>query len=70
MLRTGRDLERFLIYGVVLGVLISVLGIVQSIVGFSFLNPAVQCAELQELGYLTRYSPISHLAVSLPPLYS
>ena len=66
MLRTGRDLERFLIYGVVLGLLISVLGIVQSIVGFSFLNPEVQAPELRELGNLTRSSPLSHLAVVAP----
>jgi len=66
MLRTGRDLERFLVYSVVLGLLISVLGIVQSIVGLSFLNPAVLPPELQELGHLTRYSPITHLAVVAP----
>jgi len=66
LVRTGRELERFLVYNVILGILIGALGIVQSVVGFSFLNPATLAPELQELGQLTRRSPITHLAVVAP----
>ena len=66
LVRTGRELERFLVYNVILGLLIAALGIVQSVVGFSFLSPATLAPELQHLGQLTRNSPISHLAVVAP----
>jgi len=66
LVRNGRELERFLVYNVMLGLLIAALGIVQSVVGFSFLNPATLAPELQELGQLTRRSPITHLAVVAP----
>jgi hypothetical protein len=66
LLRTGRDLEQFLVYNVALGLLIAVLGIIQSVVGLRFLNPPVLAPELQELGNLTRYSPITHIALPVP----
>ena len=66
LVRTGRELEHFLVYNVVLGILIAALGIVQSVIGFSFLSPATLAPELQHLGQLTRYSPITHLAVVAP----
>jgi hypothetical protein len=66
LVRTGRELERFLVYNVILGVLIAALGIVQSVVGFSFLNPATLAPELRDLGQLTRSSPITHLTVIAP----
>ena len=66
LVRTGRDLERFLYYNVNLAVLIAGLGIIQSVIGFSFLNPATLAPELEHLGNLTRYSPITHLAVVAP----
>ena len=65
-LRSGRDLERFLVISVALGLVIALLGITQSILGLSFLNPAELAPELAELGGLTRYSPISHVATPAP----
>ena len=46
--------------------MISALGIVQAILGNSFLNPAVLAPELQDLGNLTKVSPLSNRALSLP----
>lgn len=66
LIQTGRDLERFLVYNVALGLLIAVLGIIQSVVGLTFLNPAELAPELRELGNLTRESPLSHLSVPSP----
>jgi hypothetical protein len=66
LVRTGRELDHFLVYNVILGSLIAALGIVQSIVGFSFLSPATLAPELQHMGQLTRLSPITHLAVVAP----
>src|SRR5690348_13722421 len=39
LIRSGRDLEQFLVYNLALGLLIALLGIVQSVVGLKFLNP-------------------------------
>ena len=64
--RTAADAEQLLIYNVALGLVIAVVGIVQSVVGLTFLNPSALAPELQELGNLTRYSPITHQAVPEP----
>lgn len=64
--RTSKDLERLLVYNVALGLLIASIGIVQSVVGLGFLNPSVLAPELQELGNLTRFSPLTHEAVPVP----
>ena len=66
LLRTGRDLERFLVYSIGLGIVIAGLGIAQSIVGLSFLNPSTLAPELEELGNLTRYSPLTNRVVLAP----
>jgi len=66
LLRDGRDLERFLIFSISLGVVIALLGVAQSILGFSFLNPTTLAPELQALGNLTRTSPISHVETHAP----
>ena len=66
LLRTGRDLERFLVYSIGLGIVIAGLGIAQSILGLSFLNPGTLAPELEELGNLTRYSPITGQTVLAP----
>ena len=66
LVRDGRDLERFLIFSMALGMVIAFLGIVQSIVGFGFLNPATLAPELRELGNLTRTSPLTHLETQAP----
>lgn len=66
LIGNAKDLERFLIYNVALGLLIASLGIVQSVVGLKFLNPASLAPELETLGNLTRYSPLTHQAVPQP----
>jgi hypothetical protein len=66
LIQSGRDLERILVFSLVLGLTIALLGIIQSIVGLSFLNPQQLAPELQELGNLTRASPISRLETPAP----
>jgi hypothetical protein len=66
LLRNGADLEQLLVFNMALGLVIAVLGIIQSIVGLKFLNPTVLVPELEGLGNLTRYSPITHQAVPEP----
>jgi hypothetical protein len=66
LIGSTQDLERFLVYNVALGLLIASLGIIQSIVGLKFLNPATLAPELETLGNLTRYSPLTHEAVPQP----
>ncbi len=64
LLRTSQDLDRLLVYSLALGFLIAMIGITQSVVGPTFLNPDEWAPDLQTLGNVTRYSPISGLAVS------
>jgi hypothetical protein len=66
LVQSDRDLERVLVFNIVPGLVIAVLGIIQSIVGHSFLNPSSLAPELQELGTLTRYSPLTNLSVYAP----
>src|ERR1700730_2482889 len=66
LIRSGRELEQLLVYNLAFGLLIALLGIVQSIVGLKFLNPVALAPELEGLGNLTRYSPITHQAVPQP----
>lgn len=66
LIRNNKDLEQLLIYNVALGLMIALLGIIQSIVGLKFLNPVTLAPELEGLGNLTRYSPITHQAVPQP----
>jgi hypothetical protein len=66
LIRNGKDLEQLLVYNLALGLPIALLGIIQSIVGLKFLNPVTLAPELERLGNLTRYSPITHQAVPQP----
>jgi hypothetical protein len=66
LIRNDTDLRKFLIVSAVLAGVISILGIIQAIVGNSFLNPAVLAPELQDLGNLTKTTPLSNIALSLP----
>jgi hypothetical protein len=66
LIRREKDLEQLLVFNLALGLLIALLGITQSIVGLKFLNPTALAPELETLGNLTRYSPITHLAVPAP----
>jgi hypothetical protein len=65
MLRKENDLRRFLVVSLVLAAVISLVAILQAIVGLNFLNP-YGGADIEELGHLVRYTP-SGLAVPRPP---
>jgi hypothetical protein len=60
------DLRRFLVFNMGLAGIIALLGIIQSIVGLTFLNPAVLAPDIELLGSLTRKAPISGVLVSRP----
>ena len=60
------DLRRFLVINMGLAGIIAMLGIIQSIVGLTFLNPAVLAPDLEVLGNLTRRAPISGVLVARP----
>jgi hypothetical protein len=66
LIRTDADLRKFLIINTVLAGVISVIAIIQAIVGHTFLNPANLAPELKELGELDRFSPITNQMLSLP----
>ncbi len=59
LLNSEAELRRFFTVNLILALVIISLGIAQSILGASFLNPAVQAQDLRELGSLYRVSPIS-----------
>ena len=66
LIRTDRDLRKFLVVNAALAILISALGIVQAILGNAFLNPANLAPDLQDLGNLYKVSPLSGRILSLP----
>ncbi len=66
IIRSEEDLHHFLMINLGLAGVISFLGIVQAVVGPSFLNPAVLAPEIRELSQLERYSPITHQSVFRP----
>jgi hypothetical protein len=59
LIRTEEDLRRFLSVNMKLAGAISLLGIIQAVVGASFLNPRVLAPEIRELSGVYRYAPIS-----------
>jgi hypothetical protein len=66
MLERPADLDRLLKVSLVVGIVISGLGIAQSVLGVSFLTPEDTQASIYELSHLVRYSPITHQAVFAP----
>jgi hypothetical protein len=66
LVRTDRDLRKFLVVNAVLAGLIATLGIIQAILGNTFLNPAKLAPELEELGNLYKVSPLTGQILSLP----
>jgi hypothetical protein len=66
IIKTEEDLRHFLVFNMGLAGVIGLLGIIQSIVGFSFLNPQVLAPDIQELGSLTRKAPITGEIVMRP----
>jgi hypothetical protein len=66
LIRTDDDLRRFLTTSMLLAAAVSLLGIIQSIVGPEFLNPATLAPEIKELAALQKVTPISHEIIHLP----
>ncbi|HVB57587.1 MAG TPA: hypothetical protein VNE63_14355 [Candidatus Acidoferrales bacterium] len=66
LVRNDEDLRKFLVVNMALASVISLLGIIQAIVGNSFLNPANLAPDLQDLGDLSKLTPLSHQMLSLP----
>ncbi len=64
MLRKEGDLRRFLVVNMLLAAVISLVGILQTIVGLDFLNPHGG-ADIEVLGHMVRYTP-SGIAVMRP----
>jgi hypothetical protein len=63
MLKSPADLDRLLKVSLVVGIIISALGIAQSVLGVTFLTPADTQSDLYELSHLVRYSPTTHQEV-------
>ena len=59
LIRTDEDLRRFLTINMGLAGAVAAVGLVQSIVGPSFLNPAHLAPDIRELSLLYRTAPIS-----------
>ena len=66
LIRNDEDLRKFVVVNAVLAGVISILGIIQAVVGHTFLNPPVLAPELRDLGELDRYSPLTNQILSLP----
>jgi hypothetical protein len=66
LIRNDEDLRKFLVVNGVLAGIIGAIGIIQAIVGHSFLNPSNLAPELRELGELDKISPITRQVLSLP----
>jgi hypothetical protein len=66
LIRSDEDLRKFLVVNGVLAGVISVIGIVQAIVGRSFLNPETLAPELTELGNLDKVTPLTQQILNLP----
>ena len=66
LIRGDEDLRKFLLANAWLAAVIASLGIVQAIVGNSFLNPAHLAPDLEDLGNLEKVAPISGQQFNLP----
>jgi hypothetical protein len=66
LIRTDQDLRKFLVTNIVLAGVIGGLGIAQAILGNAFLNPTTLAPELQELGDLSKITPLSGEVFGLP----
>jgi hypothetical protein len=66
LIRDERDLHRFLLIFMLLAIAISGLGIIQAIVGPTFLNPVTLQRDIQELGSLEKVTPLTNQIFFLP----
>jgi len=67
LIRSQRELSRFLAFNVALAALVALVGIIQALGWKNFLNPQTLAPELETLGHLTRTSPLTGLEVPVPP---
>jgi hypothetical protein len=66
LIRNDEDLRKFLVINLGLAGVIALIGIIQAMVGHSFMNPEHLAPELQDLGELDRYTPLTNQLVSIP----
>jgi hypothetical protein len=66
LIRNDEDLRKFFVVNALLAGLIAALGIAQAILGNRFLNPATLSPELEDLGDLSKVSPLTNRSFSLP----
>jgi hypothetical protein len=66
LIRHERDLHRFLLIFMLLALVISTLGILQAMIGPTFLNPATLQRDIRELGSLQKVTPLTDQAFFLP----
>jgi hypothetical protein len=66
LVNSERELRRFFTLNIVLALIIISLGVAQSVLGPTFLNPAQPQEDIRELSTLYRVSPISGLAAYRP----
>lgn len=66
LIRSDEDLRKFFLVNAVAAGVIATLGIIQAIRGNTFLNPAHLAPELEDLGNLSKATPLSNQLFSLP----
>jgi hypothetical protein len=66
LLNSEEQLRKFFFVNMILVMIIASLGIAQSILGHTFLNPAVMAEDIRELGTNYRVSPVSGLIMYRP----
>ena len=66
LIRSDGDVRKLLVWNAAVSALIAGLGIVQAILGNSFLNPAKLAPELQDLGNLSKITPLTNQIFNLP----
>jgi hypothetical protein len=66
LIRNDEDLRKFLTTNAVFAGVIAVLGLIQAVVGNTFLNPAVMAPDLRDLEDLQKTTPLSGQMFSLP----
>jgi hypothetical protein len=66
LIRDDEDLRKFLVVNCFLAGVIGSIGIIQAIVGHSFMNPGTLAPELRDLGELQKVTPITQQLLSLP----
>ena len=66
LIRGDEDLRKFLVLNGFLAAIIGGIGIIQAIVGNSFLNPTHLAPELRDLGNLQKITPLTNQIFTLP----